>query len=166
MSAPQGILRVRQDGRTVSFQVEGQATVLQGLTLRRFAEQYLATDVTCLRVELRRCTWMDSTFVGTLLLLWRALERREQGEFVLVSPSPESRRLLRQMGIDKICSFRDEELSADGWADVEHSPQGEDEFRCNVLQAHQELAELPGPTGETFRQVVRCVNASKPGGTV
>jgi anti-anti-sigma factor len=165
MTAALGILRVQQKEGTVLFQLEGQATVVLGLPLRRVAEQSLGSGVSSIRMDLRHCTWMDSTFVGTLLLLFRATMSKERGEFSLVSPSPECRRILKQMGVDRICVIQQEdELPPESWTEVERVPAEGDSFRCNVLQAHQELAELPGAVGETFRKVVRCVTDSHPGG--
>ncbi len=162
MTPLQGSLRVHQDGQTITFQVAGQATVLQGLPLRRIAEHYLGGSEIRLRVDLRRCTWMDSTFVGTLLLLCRAVAQRKLGEFSLLAPSEECRKLLRQMGVDRICCIRDEELPAKGWIEIEQTTEGDDEFRRRVLQAHQELADLSGPTGETFRKIVKCLAETQP----
>ena len=165
MTAPQGILRVHQNELALTFQVSGQATVFLGLPLRRRAEQYRDSGGSIVRVDLRRCTWMDSTFLGTLLLLFRATAGQGAEAFRLVSPSPQCRQILRQMGIDRICSVREEEdLPEEAWTEIERTAaeQGQ-EFCGQVLQAHQQLAALPGPTGESFRAVVRCVTESQQG---
>ncbi len=162
MAVPQGILRVHQNGPTITFQVEGQATVFLGLPLRRLAEQFRSTAGSILRVDLRRCCWMDSTFLGTLLLLFRSATCHAADSFSLISPSPECRRILRQMGVDRICLIREEEeLPAESWSEVQRCVDEGEEFRGKVLQAHKELAELPGPVGESFRAVVRCVTDSQ-----
>jgi anti-anti-sigma regulatory factor len=165
MVTPQGVLRVHQKERSVLFQVEGQATCVLGTPLRRLAEEALGCGCSCIRIDLRHCTWMDSTFVGTLLLLCKAAANKQLGEFGLVSPSPECRRILRQMGVDRICVICDEaELPPEEWIEVERCTVKDDEFRCNVLQAHEQLAELPGTVGDTFRKVVQCVQDTKAGG--
>ena len=164
MNAMQGILRVQQNGPTITFQISGQATMILGVPLRRLAEQHQGCGESLVRVDLRHCTWMDSTFLGTLLLLFRAAAGRETGGFNILSPSPECRKLLRQMGVDRICTIREEaEPAAEAWTEVQRTEVEGDDMRWNMLQAHQELAELPGPTGATFREVVRCVTDSHPG---
>src|SRR4051812_29955311 len=101
MSAPLGTLRVGRQAGTVLFQVEGVARMPQGLALRRAAEPCLA-EGSPVRIDLRRCTYMDSTFVGTLLVLRRAAGCG--GDLALVAPSTPCRDLLRQMGLDRVLS--------------------------------------------------------------
>jgi anti-anti-sigma factor len=163
MSATDGVLRVHVDGPTVTFQIEGQATLRQGLPLRRYAEECLnESGVPSLRVDLRRCTWMDSTFLGTLLLLFKAVNRKGQGSFTLVSPTAPARRLLQQMGMNAICPVCEGDEPTGPWLQVDSPAEDGETFQCRVLQAHQELADLPGPAGEAFRAMVRCLNASRP----
>ena len=152
MAAQSGRVRVYQHNQTVTFQVEGQATMQHSPTVRQYAEQSLSAGMTAISVDLRRCIHMDSTFLGTLLFLKRLVERQEKGEFVLVSPSSQSRQLLREMGLEKIFAVVDvEELAADVWTDLKSGPGDLTAFKRNVVQAHQELGRLEGPTGETFR---------------
>jgi anti-sigma B factor antagonist len=161
MPAPDGVLRMSVNGGTVTFQVDGPGTVRQGLPMRRFAESCLNDGITRLRVDLRNCTWMDSTFVGTLLVLLKTITRRGRGDFSVVSPSATSRRVLKQMGVEMVCPVCDAEEPAGPWLQVDSSPDDGETFKCQVLQAHEELAELPGPAGETFRAMVRCLSASR-----
>src|SRR6516164_9060150 len=122
MSATDGVLRVHVDGPPVTFQVEGQATVRQGLPLRRYAEERLnGSDATSLRVDLRRCTWMDSTFLGTLLLLLKAVNQKGQGSFTVVSPTATAKRLLHQMGMTTICPMCEGDEPTGPWLEVDGS---------------------------------------------
>jgi len=162
MAATQGVLRIYVSGTTVTFQIEGPGTVRQGLPLRRLAERCLDGEVAKLRVDLRHCTWMDSTFVGTLLVLLKTVKRRGRGDFAVVSPSATSRRVLKQMGIETVCPLCEDEAPTGPSLEVDALSDDGESFKCQVLEAHEELAELPGPAGETFRAMVRCLNASRP----
>jgi len=172
MTATQGSVRVRRDEQTVIFQVEGWGRMSHSLPLRRFAEQALAAGATSLRVDLRRCTHMDSTFLGTLLQLKREAERRGQGDFALVSPSPQCVQLLRQMGLERLFYVETTpEGDAGTWTELCGEPPAGEGFKRNVIQAHEELARLDGPAGEPFREVLRCLKQdpeakklAKPGG--
>ena len=162
MAAPQGSVRVHRHDQTLTFRVEGWGTMAHSLPLRRFAEQNLAEGVSAIRVDLRHCIYMDSTFLGTLLFLKRAVDRRGQGEFALLSPSPECRRLFQQMGLDTIYPVvTAEEPAADTWTELTGGTEDVPALQHNVVQAHQELAGLPGPSGEAFRAVVRCLEREK-----
>jgi anti-anti-sigma factor len=158
MAVPQGIVRVHQHAHTVLFQVDGWTTMNQSLSFRRFGEQCLAAGATALRVDLRRCTFMDSTFMGTLLFLKRAVHKKENGEFTLLSPSAQCRKLIKQMGVEGVFPIEDtEEPAGCPWCELPSDGKDHPAFKQNVLQAHQELADLEGPSGGPFRAVVQCL---------
>ncbi|HJY82173.1 MAG TPA: STAS domain-containing protein [Candidatus Binatia bacterium] len=169
MAAQQGSVRVHQHDQTVTFQVEGQATMHHSPAVRRYAEQCFTGGTTALSVDLRRCTHMDSTFLGTLLFLKRLIERREEGTLALISPSPQCRRLLQQMGLEKIFAVVDAEEGAPNiWTELKSGPEDLTAFKRNVVQAHQELGRLEGPAGETFRtlatELAQELNSENPEG--
>jgi len=154
----------------VTFRVEDRATMAQSPALRRCAEQNLASGARVVHVDLRHCTYLDSTFLGTLLCLKRDIDRRGQGEFALVSPSPQCSRLFQQMGVAEIFPVvTADELPPTAWADLSGGAEDVNALKGNVMQAHQELARLPGAAGAAFQGVARCmsqaqVKEGKPGG--
>jgi hypothetical protein len=98
---------------------------------------------------------MDSTFIGTLLGLKRLLEALPAGGLVLVSPSAECVQLLAQMRIGQIFAVECAPAAEEGWQEVSVPAEvlKSRAFQCNVVEAHQRLADCPGPTGERFRQL-------------
>src|SRR5262249_25707244 len=114
----------------------------------------LTEGMMVLYVDLRHCTHMDSTFLGTLLFLKRLVERQEEGKFALLSPSPQCSRLLQQMSLDRVFPVVSvEDSGAGAWAELPSKPEDVAMFKRNVVQAHQELGRLEGPAGETFREL-------------
>lgn len=156
---PCGVVRVQHAGRTTLFQVEGRVTMLHGTALRRLAEQRLDEAAAALRIDLRRCTYMDSTFLGTLLFLQRAIARSGQGALTLVSPSPQCLRLLRQMELEDL--FHIEEADEAGepaggtWTELKGESEDLAAVRRTVAQVHQELARTPGAAAAAFGDVAR-----------
>jgi anti-anti-sigma factor len=127
-----------------------------GLAVRQFAEQGLAAGMTSLLVDLRRCTYMDSTLLGTLLFLKHAMDQRHRGGFALIAPSPQCRRLLEQMGLAQCFPMvAEQEPPAGEWVELTASPDDPEAFQRSVVQAHIELARLPGPAGQAFQEVAR-----------
>lgn len=157
MATPQGSVRVCQDCRTVTFQVVGWGRMYQSMPLRRLGEKFLAEGCTSLRVDLRHCTYIDSTFLGTLLTLKRASKKGNQAQFVLVSPSAECCRLFHQMGVEDCLPAISTPESAGEWTELPCEPEDVDAFNRNVIQAHQELANLGGTAGQAFQAVARCL---------
>jgi anti-anti-sigma factor len=158
MAPPQGTVRAHQQDQRAIFQVEGWTTMNQSLSFRRYAEACISQGATTLWVDLRPCTFMDSTFIGTLLFLKREVYRRKRGEFALISPSEQCCKLFKQMGLEGVFpTVTPEQMPACSWTEI---PRGTDDvtaFKRNVVQAHQELAGLEGPAGEPFRKVMRCL---------
>jgi anti-anti-sigma factor len=133
----------------------------------RVAARSLAGGVTSLKVDLRECAYMDSTFMGSLLTLKREVEAKGAGnEFALVAPSSPCRGLLQQMGMDRVLRIVDttggdaaaqpsgdwrelEDADAAAAAAGEH-PQA---FQETVVRAHQELAEMPGAGAQQFKAI-------------
>jgi anti-anti-sigma factor len=144
---------------SVVFRVEGPATRNQSTAVRLFAEKCLEADRVEIRFHLGDCTYMDSTFLGTLLCLSRLLARLGKGMLSLISPSAECQRLLEQMGIREMLPAMDTPEALEGpWISLSEglcdldSSDLDSQFRT-VVEAHQELASLPGPAGEQFKAV-------------
>jgi anti-anti-sigma factor len=158
MAAPQGMLRAHQGEQCVLFRVEGRALMDLGMALRRCGEQGLARGATSLLVDLRQCAFMDSTFLGTLLFLKRAVERRPCGRFALVAPSQECCQLFEQMGIAEVFAMATgDELGVVDCTTFEAAMDDVKAFQLNVVQAHVELAKLPGGAAEPFKKVARML---------
>jgi anti-anti-sigma factor len=155
--AAQGTVRVKQEAQTVTFQVEGWTTMHQSLAFRRAAEEALGQGARVIRVDLRCCTFMDSTFIGTLLNLKRAVHREENGEFTLICPSAPCTRLFKQMGLEGVFPIAAEEAPATGLTELCCERGDDHAFKCNVVEAHQELANMGGRTAEIFGPVARCL---------
>lgn len=163
MATSQGTVRFHQEDATVTFRVEGRGTMTQSLPLRRCAERCMAGGTSRVKVDLRDCSYMDSTFLGTLLALKKTLEK-SQGQLTLVMPSTACGKILQQMGLDDVLPAEQAELDPNvAWADVAACEPADDpnSFRRNVTQAHEELARLPGPAGEQFKAVMRCLEDAK-----
>jgi anti-sigma B factor antagonist len=158
MAAQQGTVRFCDAEQTLLLQIEGWGTMKQSLPLRRFVEEHLAGPTTRVAVDLRGCTYIDSTFLGTLLYLHRAVARRQGGDFRLISPSPECTRLLQQMGVTDVFHVSPgDEAAPPAWKPLLEDPRDKQCFQRNVIEAHEQLASLPGAAGEPFRAVVRCL---------
>jgi anti-sigma B factor antagonist len=158
MAQAQGVIRFCQEGPTMHFKVEGQATMHQSLPFRRFVQQCLEAQAGNVAVDLRGCTYVDSTFLGTLLFCQRSMSRSGAGEFRLISPSPQCAELFRQMGVAQVFSIQArEEAAGPEWTVLTKEPEDARTLQRNVYQAHEELASLPGSAGEAFRAVVRCM---------
>ena len=162
MAATQGIVRYHLNAQTITFRVEGRAVMNLSLPLRRCAERHLATGTMNVLVDLRDCNYMDSTFMGTLLTLKKSLDRTPGGgELTLVAPSESCCKILNQMGLTDVFPAQAVALDPQAtWTELPASVDDVNSFKRNIAQAHEELAALPGPAGEQFQAVARCLAES------
>jgi anti-anti-sigma factor len=150
-------LRVCQHSLGIVFQMADKATMQHAPTLRALAERALVIGAGYVHIDLRRCDYMDSTFIGTLLFLNKAAARLEPGGFAVVSPSESCRKLIQKMGLAAYFPMiEDAELPPASWAEISTDDDPAAFKRC-VVHAHQELAEVPGPTGATFQCVAQAM---------
>src|SRR5262245_48325003 len=156
MDAPQSRICFRQDDHTLSVQVHGRGTMRQSPCIRRLADCGAELAIGHVFLDLHDCSFMDSTFLGTLLCLLRQFG---EAGFTLVSPSEECRRHLEQVGLLDVLPMCDTLPVPDkDWIPV----TDEDDicrFRTSVVQAHEALAALPGGSGEHFRSIAACLAA-------
>jgi len=158
----QGIVRVHQEDHVITIQVLGWGNMNQSMPVRKLAEQMLAGGGATLRVDLRHCTYIDSTFLGTLLHM-RRLSHRDNCELVLVSPSAQCCRILQQMGVEEcLPSVVAEELEESAWTELPSEADSVETFNRNVIEAHRELANLDSDAGKSMRSVAQCLSKDDP----
>jgi hypothetical protein len=66
------------------------------------------------------------------------------------------------MGLEGVFPMVTQEPACHGWTELSREGEDASAFKCNVVQAHKELANLEGPAGEAFRAVVRCLESDVP----
>jgi anti-anti-sigma factor len=160
------MIRAHEQPDVLILGVEGPATMMESPAVSELATEQLSRNVRALRIDLRACTTMDSTFSGTLLALKRQLDK-VGGKLTLVSPSARVLELLEQMGL---ADFYDVEVAnrvpVDGpWRVIAPAQPRAEQLRQLVVDAHDELARLPGPAARAFRTVVEELRKTSERGT-
>ena len=147
------MIRAHETPTTLTLVVDGPATIAESPAVSTTAKEAIGRGARTLRLDLRDCTSIDSTFSGTLLSLERLLTG-VGGTLTLVSPSAKVRDLLEKMGLEDFYAI---ELAARPDAkgtEVPLTRPTAERLGRMVLAAHDELARVPGPAGTTFRTVV------------
>lgn len=149
------MIRAHEQGGVLTVDVGGPATMVESPAVSELATERVSHGARTIRIDLRDCTTMDSTFTGTLLSLLRQLEK-VGGKLTLVSPSVRVVELLQQMGLEDFYEIEtSERIDGGSWNVVGPlQPSRPEKLERLILDAHDELARLPGSTGRTFRVVV------------
>jgi anti-anti-sigma regulatory factor len=169
MTENSGQIFAYRDGDEIGFRVVGRVSCHNSPALREFAQREIASGANRIFVQLDECTHFDSTFLGTLLFLRKPAcghaaghASGEHTSLKLVAPSPEALQVLKQMKAASLFEIADHPPASDDAThdDATHDWQplaceehhgGSTLFKQNVVEAHEELAQVPGPLGDCFK---------------
>jgi anti-anti-sigma factor len=151
--------------------VVGRGSFQNAGCLKAFYEQLLREGANRFVIDLDACTYLDSTFLGTLLPLGRQLKSAGHGLHIL-NVSARNLELLRNLGLDRLIHIDGRSASPNGQAnsahgrvdlngvtesDLEeiecHAPSREEAAPC-ILEAHQALMEFDPRNIPKFKDVV------------
>jgi anti-anti-sigma factor len=155
------MIRAHREPQALTLAVAGPATMTESPAVQASASEEVSRGMRALRVDLRDCTTMDSTFSGTLLALKRQLDA-VGGSLTLVSPSPKVCEQLDQMGLDDFYAVDIAAPAEGAWREVPCAPGAIDALRRLVIDAHEQLARVPGPAARTFRGVADELRRPEP----
>lgn len=140
------------------LKVEGRAMADVCPGLRSFCESQLTSERPTLYVLLDSCEHFDSTFLGTLLCLQKLHGKAGGKSVVLVTPAEACHQALKRMGAHLLFPIREESPPAEAdWKLIsdEAADRASDEFQRQVVEAHSQLAAVPGPLGELYAPIAR-----------
>ena len=118
----------------------GPATFTAAPTLLEFVDRVLENGACEISLDLGACSWMDSTFAGTLVSLLRKGNRDRPVRLSLHNPSQVCRDGLARMNLDKLFSI-DAVGAPDRahWEAVESGDVPKAELAEVVIRAHEDL---------------------------
>jgi len=136
--------------------IEGRATFEYAPTLKNFAGTILSEDISAIRIDLSECTWMDSTFMGTLAIL--GLKSKEKSIPVTIYKASEKNMgLIKELGIHILFLFSDKTEELDVKLPSTGVLSHEEDMGKTMLDAHQTLIDINSQNAEKFYNVVDLI---------
>lgn len=135
------------------IQLTGRGTLRVSPAVRDFVSGAMS-DGAKIVLDLSQCEYLDSTFLGCLVLLHR--QGQDDHAFTVLADASARKRLLEGMRLHQLLEFTEECPPSTGddvtltAADLERK-----EFCQHLIETHEKLAELGGPRAETFRRIAR-----------
>jgi anti-anti-sigma factor len=154
------------------LRVEGRGSFQNSCELKDFARGRLDAGDSIVLVDLEECTYMDSTFMGTLTGIACRLESESGKQLEIVNPSPRARELLENLGLDQILRIHqvDEGVNGMDWASIRgvmaeqlfpesFTDIGEAKLKKAevLLEAHKALSACNSKNDVRFRDVILLV---------
>jgi anti-anti-sigma regulatory factor len=159
MELPAGRILVGTIDRGVCIRVEGRATYLHGPPLRDFAKEMIRRGHRQFELDLGRCSYTDSTFLGVLVGVSVALSACGAPELSVVRITPRHLETFRTLGIDRFFQMDSPGAVATEAAIAAMRPlvesRSQDEVARAILEAHQMLIEADERNEPRFKDVLQ-----------
>ena len=134
--------------------VLGRGTCRESAAVEQFATQSLRADNCAVTIDLTACDYLDSTFLGCLVHLYRHFGLEQPSRFVIVASPEKVHKLLAPSRLDTLLPIVSK--SPDIHDTLMVLPQTKvDEFQLgrHVMECHRLLADLGGPHAAAFANV-------------
>lgn len=146
-------------GKQVCVKVEGKGTHLISQPLREFLFEMIDSGYRSFQIDLRNCTYMDSTFLGMLVGVSMRLRNVGPGTITLLRINQRNLELFKTLGIEQFFQFQSDTPSpAESKAKGLHSlPPGKvasQEWAETMLEAHETLAQVDQKNECRFKDVI------------
>jgi len=149
------IMIAREDGG-YRIKVEGRANFECSPPLRNFSDNITLGSISRIVFDFSSCTWMDSTFMGTLAIL--GLKSRKLSIVVEIHNADQKNiGLIRDIGIEKLFKFvSDSSQKTDAkWENIsEFQKNNNEDLAETVLKAHETLIEADSSNAPKFAKVI------------
>ena len=159
MELPAGELWVGTVGSRVCISVRGRATHLHGPPLREFANEMMRRGYDRFELDLGRCTYMDSTFLGVLASLSSRLAQSGFSRWSVYRITPRTLELFTTLGVDRFFEMDSPAATArrPPPADLQAVAAGRPEsgaWAGTVLAAHEFLVEVDERNEPRFKELL------------
>jgi len=141
------------------IKVIGRGSFQNSGCLKAFYQQLLKEGVDRFVVDLEKCTYLDSTFLGILLGLGLKLKDIGNGLLHILNASPRNLELLKNLGLDRLIQIDTKHVELNGVIEkqLEEMPcpvPTRDEAGPTILEAHENLMEFDPRNIPKFKDVV------------
>ena len=151
MNAPCTV-EIRRTETGYFLSIVGRGTLHASRTVKEFICNAVE-DGAEVTLDLSACEYLDSTFLGCLVIVQQRGSRAD-GSFAVHANQLVRHKLLHKAGLQHVLTFVDD--CPEGIGDpvtLQISDVEQREFCQHLLETHQRLAELGGPTAPKFRAI-------------
>lgn len=142
--------------RTVWVRVEGKGSFLNSTGLKEFAKEMINRGFREFAVDLKNCTVMDSTFMGTLAGIALRLRELGQGNLRVTNLNERNSDLLSNLGLDQLflIEARDSAPTAATQTALETAAPDKTTQAQTMLEAHEACVEANEANAAKFKDVL------------
>lgn len=156
------VIKIGYDNTGVYIDVNGEGTLRQSNALKQFMldiiEKFEGIEQVNFYMNLEHCQYVDSTFIGLLLILDKKLKDLLSKRLNLVLPSGYVLEVIQQMGLENILSIKYESHPfPDNMKKLEVENINKMELAMMMYLAHSELSDVNDDNKEKFETAVKML---------
>ncbi|WP_343124806.1 STAS domain-containing protein [Verrucomicrobium sp. GAS474] len=151
-------MQVARNGDLVYIQVIGRGSFQNASHVKHFSEEVLKNGAKEIVIDLKECTYLDSTFLGTLAGIGIKLRAAtaEASTLQLLNATARNTELIQNLGLDRLFRF---ETSApvpapETTEKLDGTAAGKVETGETMLEAHETLMQWDARNVAKFKDVV------------
>jgi anti-sigma B factor antagonist len=150
---------IARDKDSYNIIVKGRATFECSSPIKSFADNIVSDVIQKITIDLKTCSWMDSTFMGTLAIL--GLHAKKADIIVNILNADEKNiKLLKEIGIYKLFIFdsNTSESTCSAWKNITcQANSNKQNVAKTVLEAHKTLMSVDEKNISKFKKVVELI---------
>jgi anti-sigma B factor antagonist len=142
--------------RTVWVRVEGKGSFLNSTGLKEFAKEMINRGFREFAIDLKNCTVMDSTFMGTLAGVALRLRELGQGNLRVTNLNERNSDLLSNLGLDQLflIEARNSALPEAAQTPLATTAPDKTTQAKTMLEAHEACVEANEANAAKFKDVL------------
>jgi anti-sigma B factor antagonist len=142
--------------RTVWVRVEGKGSFLNSTGLKEFAKEMINRGFREFAFDLKNCTVMDSTFMGTLAGIALRLRELGQGNLRVTNLNERNSDLLSNLGLDQLFLIESKNSAPEMSAETPLAGAAPDKVTQaqTMLEAHEACVEANEANAAKFKDVL------------
>ncbi|MES2307345.1 MAG: STAS domain-containing protein [Verrucomicrobiota bacterium] len=148
------ILVFAEDQKAI-VKVVGKGSFQNAHQLKSFYLEIIPKGTHEFDVDLQDCTYLDSTFLGTLALLGSSL-RKKSGHLNVINANARNMELMQNLGLDRLFTIKLQHVAVDTSLLEEKKDPSLNKLEAGqqMLEAHQMLIEVDSKNLSKFKDVV------------
>lgn len=142
--------------RTVWVRVEGKGSFLNSTGLKEFAKEMINRGFREFAIDLKNCTVMDSTFMGTLAGIALRLRELGQGNLRVTNLNERNSDLLSNLGLDQLFVIEPRNTPPEMTTETPLAGAAPDKVTQaqTMLEAHEACVEANEANAAKFKDVL------------
>ncbi len=149
-------MQVARQDKDVYVQVIGRGSFQNASHVKNFCEETMKAGAENFVVDLKECSYLDSTFLGTLAGIGLKLRSAGHGSLQVVNASTRNTELIQNLGLDRLFRFhlKPIDFQPGTTEKLEGAASGKAETGETMLEAHETLMNWDARNIPKFKDVV------------